>query len=106
MDRTEARQLRVEVVYALPERQWLVAVSLPASATARQAVAASGLLQQHPDIDLDRAALGVFGAVVTHDQILRDGDRVEIYRPLRIDPREARRILARQRRTMRDPQDQ
>ena len=102
MERTEAGSLRVEVVYALPERQWLVEVSLPAPATARQALAASGLLQHHPDIDPDRVTLGVFGAVVAHDHELRDGDRVEIYRPLLIDPREARRALARQRRTMRD----
>lgn len=105
MDPPEAAQLRVEVVYALPERQWLVALSLPLSATVREAVVASGLLQRLPDIDLDELTLGVFGTVVAHDQALRDGDRVEIYRPLKIDPREARRILARQRRTMRDGLD-
>ncbi len=98
MEPPEAGQLRVEVIYALPERQWLVAVSLPAPATARQAVIASGLLQRHAEIDLDQATLGVFGSVVAHDHALREGDRVEIYRPLRIEPREARRLLARQRR--------
>lgn len=98
--------MRVEVVYALPERQSLVAVSLPAPATARQAVAASGLLQRYPDIDLHHVTLGVFGMVVAHDHALREGDRVEIYRPLRMDPREARRNLARRRRTMREGLDQ
>jgi len=105
MDPPEAAQLRVEVVYALPERQSLVVVSLPPPATARQAVVASGLLQRHPDIELDEATLGVFGTVVVHDHALRDGDRVEIYRPLKIDPREARRLLARRQRTMRDRLD-
>jgi len=94
--------LHIEVVYATPEQQDLVAVSLPAPLTARQAVQASGLLQRHPEIELETATLGVFGEVVAHGHALAEGDRVEIYRPLRIDPREARRQLARQRRTMSD----
>ena len=105
MDPPEAAQVRVEVVYALPERQSLIAVSLPRPATARQAVVASGLLQRYPEIQLDQLTLGVFGTVVVHDHALRDGDRVEIYRPLEIDPREARRRLARRQRTMRDRLD-
>ena len=98
----ESPLLNVEVAYALPDRQSVVTVSLPAPATARQAVIASGLLERHPEIDLERATLGVFGEVVTHDHAVREGDRVEIYRRLQIEPREARRRLARQRRTMLD----
>jgi putative ubiquitin-RnfH superfamily antitoxin RatB of RatAB toxin-antitoxin module len=98
--------LRIEVVYATPQQQDLVAVSLPAPLTAGQAVQASGLLQRHPEIELETATLGVFGEVVAHQHMLVEGDRVEIYRPLRIDPRAARRQLARQRRTMSDRLDE
>ncbi len=89
--------MRVEVAYARPERQRLVTVELAAGATARDAVYASGLAEEFPEIDPERAPLGVFGQACFGDAVLRAGDRVEIYRPLEIDPKEARRLRARER---------
>jgi putative ubiquitin-RnfH superfamily antitoxin RatB of RatAB toxin-antitoxin module len=86
--------IRVQVIYALPERQDLVTIELPEGATAVQAVEASGLLQKYPDIDLARNKLGVFAKLVKPDQLLRDRDRVEIYRALIADPKEVRRQRA------------
>jgi putative ubiquitin-RnfH superfamily antitoxin RatB of RatAB toxin-antitoxin module len=87
--------LRVEVVYAAPESADAVSLTLPGTATLREAIAASGLLERHPDIDLARQKCGVFGKLRPLDAPLRDGDRVEIYRPLAVDPKEARRRRAR-----------
>ncbi|TVQ43493.1 MAG: RnfH family protein [Gammaproteobacteria bacterium] len=97
--------LTVEVVYATPERQTLIKLRLPSPVSAREAVLQSGLLARHPEIDLDQVPLGIFGEAVAPGQLLADGDRVELYRPLAIDPREARRQLARHRRTMRDTRE-
>lgn len=85
----------VEVAYALPERQVIVAVRLPGGASVRQAIAASGIVTRFPQIDVAVNAVGVFGRAVHLDTPLKAGDRVEIYRPLRVDPREARRRRAR-----------
>ncbi len=90
--------MEVEVVYALPEGEDSVRVRLAPGATAGDAVHASGILARHPDIDLGRNKLGVYGKVVAPDARLTDGDRVEIYRPLAMDPKEARRRRARKRR--------
>jgi len=90
-------ELQVEVVYALPEGADATRVSLRASATLREAIAASGVLDRHAEIDLERQACGVFGRRRPLDATLADGDRVEIYRPLALDPKEARRRRARRR---------
>ena len=87
-------RIRVQVAYALPERQDIVTIELPAGATVHQAVESSGLLQRYPDIDLARNKLGIFAKLVKADQILRDRDRVEIYRALIADPKEVRRQRA------------
>ena len=85
----------VEVVYALPERQHLVELDLPPDGlTARQAVERSGLLQALPELATQTLVLGVFGEVCEDSRPLRDGDRVEIYRPLKHDPRTMRRERA------------
>ncbi|MDT0634017.1 RnfH family protein [Spectribacter hydrogenoxidans] len=86
--------LNVEVAFARPDAQILCHVHLPAGGTAAEAVEASGVLELHPGIDWPGAALGVFGRRVSPDQPLRDGDRVEIYRPLMADPKEQRRRRA------------
>jgi putative ubiquitin-RnfH superfamily antitoxin RatB of RatAB toxin-antitoxin module len=83
--------LRIEVAYALPERASVVELRLPDGATVRDAVLASGL-----QVDLGR--LGIFGKAVRPETRLTDGDRVEVYRPLLIDPKEARRRRARRKR--------
>lgn len=89
--------MQVEVAYARPDRQRLVRVELAAGATARDAVRASGLVDEFPEIDIERAPLGVFGRACSGETVLRAGDRVEIYRPLQIDPKEARRKRASER---------
>ena len=86
--------LRVEVVYAQPREQSAVLVELPAGATVRRAIEASGLLERHPEIDLARQAIGIWGRSTALDAVLADGDRVEIYRPLVADPKSARRSRA------------
>lgn len=92
--------LRVSVVYALPERQTVLEVVSPTPLSAVEAVHRSGVLSAHPELDPAALNLGVHGELVAPDTPLRDGDRVEIYRPLRMDPREARRQLARHGRVM------
>jgi hypothetical protein len=85
---------RVEVVYALEHTQDCSWVDLPAGSCAIDAVRAAGILVRHPEIDLTQHKLGIYGKVVAADAPLADGDRVEIYRPLVLDPKEARRRRA------------
>ena len=85
----------VEVVYALPDRQRVVGVALPeAGLTALSAVEHSGLLDEYPELRDRPLVLGIYGTVCALDRPLRDRDRVEIYRPLRFDPRVQRRERA------------
>ncbi|MFM0644582.1 RnfH family protein [Paraburkholderia bryophila] len=86
-------RLSIEVCYALPDEQALIAVDLPEGATLQQALDASGILQRFPRIDLTTQKVGVFGKVKALDAVLADHERVEIYRPLLVDPK-----LSRQRR--------
>jgi hypothetical protein len=86
--------LAVEVIYALPLTQDCVTLALPAGCRVREAIEGSGLLQRHPSIDLESCRLGVWGRRAKLDDALRDGDRVEIYRPLQVEPKEARRARA------------
>lgn len=92
-----AAEMRIEVAYARPDDQRLVTLELGAGATARDAVRASGLVTEFPEDGLEQAPLGVFGRACADDTVLRAGDRVEIYRPLQVDPKEARRRRARNR---------
>ena len=84
----------VEVAYATPEQQVIVALKLPEGATVEQAIHASDLLNRFPEIDRTDIKAGIFGSVCKLDQPLKQGDRVEIYRPLLHDPKEARRQRA------------
>jgi putative ubiquitin-RnfH superfamily antitoxin RatB of RatAB toxin-antitoxin module len=86
--------MRVWVVYALPDRQALRELELPESATVAEAVARSGLLEQFPEIGSRPLACAIYGRAVADSQVLRDGDRVEILRPLQVDPKESRRRAA------------
>jgi len=90
----EPEAAAVEVVYALPSRQRVVKVPLGAGMTALEAVHASGLLAEFPELDAVALALGIYGRPVEGSQRLHPDDRVEIYRSLRIDPRAARRQAA------------
>ena len=86
--------IRVEVAYAEPDAQTIVDVALPAGATIREAIEAGQLIHEYPDMDPERHGVGVWSKLKKLDDVLRDGDRVEIYRPLKADPREVRRRLA------------
>lgn len=86
-------EVKVEVVYARPEGADTVRLNLPAGARLRDALAASGLA-----VDYEKQAFGVFGKRAPLDHPLKDGDRVEVYRPLAIDPKEARRRRASKKR--------
>ncbi|GAB4181232.1 MAG: RnfH family protein [Wenzhouxiangellaceae bacterium] len=86
--------IQVEVAYALPDRQWLLSVTLPSDATAAAAIDASGIRELVPDLSITADNIGIFSEKCDLDTVLRDGDRVEIYRPLLIDPKESRRLRA------------
>ncbi|WP_153115593.1 RnfH family protein [Rhodocyclus tenuis] len=86
--------VRVEVVYALSERQELVPLSLSEGATLKDALEASGLLQKYPEIDLAKNKFGIYAKLSKPDTLLRDRDRIEIYRPLIADPKEMRKQRA------------
>jgi putative ubiquitin-RnfH superfamily antitoxin RatB of RatAB toxin-antitoxin module len=88
------RAISVEVVYALSDRQTMVSLQLDSTSTVRQAISASGILQAHPEIDLERASVGIWGRATTLDGGLTNGDRVEVYRPLIADPKIVRRRRA------------
>ena len=84
----------VDVVYALPTTQELVQLTLAQGSTVQQAIAASGLLQKYPEIDLSKNKLGIYGKLTKADIALHDHDRVEIYRALIADPKEVRKKRA------------
>ncbi len=89
-----AEQFHVEVAYAGAARQVVRRVALPAGSTVMQAIEASGLARDIPGLVIDPAHLGIFSRKATPDQLVGEGDRVEIYRPLTLDPKEARRRRA------------
>jgi len=89
-----ADPLLVEVVYATPGRQEVVRLELAPGSTLEQGVRASGLLERFPEIDLATNTVGIFGKAAGLAAVLRSNDRVEIYRPLLVDPRESRRRRA------------
>jgi len=93
-------KIYIEVVYALPSVQTLLRQQVPAGATVAEAIQACGILQKYPQIDLSSNKLGIFGKLVKADAILRDKDRIEIYRPLIADPKEVRRKRAEEGKAM------
>ena len=86
--------MTVEVAYALPDKQVIIPVAANDGITAQQAIVASGVLEQFPEIDLAVNKIGIFGKLIKLDTVLREKDRVEIYRPLIADPKEVRRKRA------------
>ena len=95
-----AHTINVEVVFALAERQQLASIAVVPGATAQEAVARSGIVDKFPDQDFAACSLGIWGRLIEDGQVLQEGDRIEIYRPLNIDPRDARRQLAAQGKSM------
>jgi len=86
--------IAVEVVYALPEKQYLYSVNVPEGSTVEQAIKASGLLELRSDIDLNENKVGIYSRPVKLHDAVESGDRIEIYRPLIADPKELRRQRA------------
>ena len=93
-------KITIEIVYALTHDQTLLKQQLPAGTTVADAIHASGILAKHPEIDLAKNKLGIFGKLTKADAVLRDKDRVEIYRPLIADPKEVRRQRAEEGKAM------
>lgn len=91
-----AKLIKIEVAYALPDKQTLLAISVAGGTTVKQGIELSGILQQYAELDLQKNAVGIFGKRVLQidQQELQDGDRIEIYRPLQADPKEVRRRRA------------
>jgi len=93
-------KINIEVVYALPGEQLLIRQAVPAGTTVAGAIQASGMLDKHPEIDLAANKLGIFGKLTKADAVVRDKDRIEIYRPLIADPKEVRRKRAEEGKVM------
>jgi len=90
----DAEPIVVEVAYALPQEQLILRLELPAGTTLQEALRRSGILERFPQIDLAQDRVGIFSRPAQLADVLHDGDRVEIYRPLVVDPKEARRRRA------------
>jgi len=92
--------IKIEVLYALPHEQTLLTVDAQQGITLADAVKISGILEKYPEIDLATNKVGLFGKLSKQDVVLRDKDRVEIYRPLIADPKEVRRKRAEEGKVM------
>ena len=92
--------ISIEVACATPEKQLIIKLEVPPGTGARAAVELSAIQEQFPQLDVRQSAIGIFGEVVNDDHPLKQDDRVEIYRPLINDPRDARRFLAARGATM------
>ena len=93
-------KIQVEIVFATAGEQLLCALSVPSESTIADVIEISALAEQFPDYDFSEMRVGVWGHPADRRQMVRGGDRIEIYRPLEMDPREARRQLAAAGRTM------
>jgi len=98
---SDVETITVEVAFALPNKQKIIALQVEPGTTALQAVKQSGIERDFPEIDVETAKMGLFGQALgtkgmkkAHEHELQEGDRVEIYRPLTSDPKEVRRKRA------------
>jgi putative ubiquitin-RnfH superfamily antitoxin RatB of RatAB toxin-antitoxin module len=89
-----AERILVEVAYARPDQQVIVEVNMPPDTTIEKAIRMSGILENFPEIDLGKNKVGIFGRLAKLDDVPKDQDRIEIYRPLIADPKEVRRRRA------------
>jgi len=87
-------EIQVEVAYALPEQQLILPITVAAGTKVEDAIRLSGILERFPEIDLSQNKVGVFSKLTPLDAVVRNKDRVEIYRPLIADPKEVRRRRA------------
>ena len=89
-----ANPIGIEVAYATPDEQLILKLNVPPGTTLQQAIEQSGILDRFPEIDPAAMKVGVFGKLKKPEQVLREGDRVEIYRPLIADPKQVRKERA------------
>jgi len=94
------KKIHVEVAYALPDKQVIIPLEVEPGTTLEQAVALSGITEQFPEIDLNVNKVGIFSKLSKRDAVLREHDRVEIYRPLIADPKKVRKERAAQGKKM------
>lgn len=90
----EQNKICIEVALAMPKQQELVSLEVEAGTSLAEAIHLSGIVEKFEGFELDLTRVGVFGHKTKPDQVLRDGDRVEVYRPLIADPKEVRRQRA------------
>lgn len=95
-----ANEIQVEVAYALPHQQVIIPLTLAAESTVEEAIKRSGILDKFAEIDLAQSKVGIFSKLTKLDALLRDKDRVEIYRALIADPKEVRRKRAEEGKVM------
>jgi uncharacterized protein len=88
------KQIMVEVSYASPTKQIIISIKVPKDINVKQAIEKSGIQKKIPEIDLSKNNVGIFGKQTTLDHLLSDRDRIEIYRPLILEPMEMRRKKA------------
>ncbi len=93
-------KIHIEVVYALPYEQTLLNLDVPVGTSIADGIRLSGMLNKHPEIDLEKSKFGIFGKLSKADVVLRERDRIEIYRPLIADPKEVRRKRAEEGKVM------
>lgn len=97
---TDSEKITIEVVYALPHEQTLLKVQVPPGSSLGDGVRLSGIQEKYPEIDLDKGKFGIFGKLSKLDALLREKDRIEIYRPLLADPKEVRKRRAEEGKVM------
>lgn len=90
----DAATIAVQICYARADRQFLLSQTVAAGTTIQQAIESSGIIEQAPEIDISVWRVGIYGKLKTLDTVLREQDRIEIYRPLIADPKDARRRRA------------
>jgi putative ubiquitin-RnfH superfamily antitoxin RatB of RatAB toxin-antitoxin module len=93
-------KFEIELVYALPHEQTLIKHKVEPGTTVAAAITSSGLLEKYPEIDLAKNKLGIFAKLTKGDAVVREGDRIEIYRPLIADPKEVRKKRAEEGKVM------
>jgi putative ubiquitin-RnfH superfamily antitoxin RatB of RatAB toxin-antitoxin module len=89
--------ITIEVAYGLPDKQFLIALQVMEGTTVLEAINQSGVLAANPTINLAKQRVGIFSRFVELNEVVKSGDRIEIYRPLLIDPKEARRAKAKKK---------
>lgn len=94
LPRSSTAGIHIQICYARPDKQFLLEQTVAEGTTIQQAIQSSGIIQQAPEIDVSVWRVGIYGKLKTLDTVLREHDRIEIYRPLIADPKDSRRKRA------------